>query len=185
MGDSGVERQTETQQPKTATIRKVPQQRHLRDLQPNHPVAEELHEISKLLDSMPEVMARVRSDLVDGVENPGLGRRGMTALEVVRAFVLKTIRGLSYRALAFQLIDSQSARAFCRVPLGKKPPSVSALQANICKVRPETIRAINEALVQRARSERIDYGSRVAIDCTVIAHHLLATGEKPPDGGAS
>jgi len=150
-------------------MREVAQQQSLRDLQLSHDSVEELRAVSKLLDDLGErFLPQIKEDLLAGVKHPQRGRRGMTAPQVLRCLVLMKMRGLTYRELSFQLHDSQSARAFAGVGLTDRPPSASTLHDNISKLSPESLRGVNEAMVQQARSERIDYGSRVAIDCTVV-----------------
>ena len=47
----------------------------------------------------------------------------MTAEQVLRCAILKQMHQFSYEKLAFHLADSQSFRAFCRLPYGFTPRS--------------------------------------------------------------
>jgi IS5 family transposase len=126
--------------------------------------------MSRRLVALPaEAMSLVFADLVRGVANPDKGRGGMSADLTLRALVLKQMRGYSYEALAFHLLDSQTYRSFAGLGLGDKTPSASALQRNIKRVRPETLEAINRMMVANAVDEGIERGRMVRADCTVMA----------------
>jgi transposase, IS5 family len=135
-----------------------------------HEHARDLAEMSRRLVALPaEAMSLVFADLVQGVANPDKGRGGMSADLTFRALVLKQMRGYSYEALAFHLLDSQTYRSFAGLGLGDKTPSASALQRNIKRVRPETLEAINRMMVANAVDEGIERGRMVRADCTVMA----------------
>ena len=138
----------------------------------SHPHAQELEEIRKLLDSKPEVERRVGQDLVREVARPETGARGMTGSQVLRALVLKQMKGFTYEDLAFVLEDSRTYRTFCGFGAFDRVPSRSTLAENIGKVRPETLEAINRALVERAMDEGIESGEKVRIDATVTETNI-------------
>lgn len=60
---------------------------------------------------------------------PGAARNGMRRLSadlVLRAPMLKQMRGFSYMELSFALCDSVTYRSFCRLGIGEPGPSKSA-----------------------------------------------------------
>jgi len=138
----------------------------------SHPHAQELEEIRKLLDSKPEVERPVGQDLVREVARPETGARGMTGSQVLRALVLKQMKGFTYEDLAFVLEDSRTYRTFCGFGAFDRVPSRSTLAENIGKVRPETLEAINRAVVEQAMDEGIESGEKVRIDATVTETNI-------------
>ena len=108
--------------------------------------------MSSVLDTIPEAAELVGADLArrgDKQVDTSKGREGMTAEQVLRAFVVKQMNGYSYEELAFHLADSSTYRSFCRLGIADKPPTKSRLQKNIKRVRAETWAAINRKLARR------------------------------------
>jgi IS5 family transposase len=62
--------------------------------------------ISSFLDTQHQVIERVRRDLVRGVNNPGKGRRGLTATQVLRSLLLMRIKNWDYRELRERIADA-------------------------------------------------------------------------------
>jgi IS5 family transposase len=142
-----------------------------------HPRAAELLEMSRLLDAIPEILTAVRHD-VAGRRRVSLkkGREGLSAEQVLRAGLVKQMFDVSYDELAFHLEDSLQLRAFCRLSPSASPPKRSALQANIGAVRAKTWQAVNEALVLEAKKRKVEDGSWMRTDATVVEsniHHPL------------
>ena len=140
----------------------------------DHEHARELQAMSDLLDEVPHVVALVHADLIRGLRDPGAGREGMTAEQVLSVLVIKQMNSFSYEELAFHLADSRSYRAFCRLGIGDGAPSKSALQRDIKKLRQETLEAINRGLIGLAEGKGIEKGRKVRVDCTVTEtdiHH--------------
>lgn len=134
-----------------------------------HGHAAELAAISALLDYEPRIAALIEQDLVRGcAKNPRTGRPGLTGDQVLRIALVRQMNMWTYAELSFHLADSASYRTFCRVsPLGVQP-SKSALAANLRKLRPATLQAINDLLVTSAAARQIESGRTVRIDSTVV-----------------
>jgi IS5 family transposase len=92
-----------------------------------------LEAISKFLDRQPEMIERVRRDLVRGLKKPRTGRRGLTAPQVLRSLVLMRLKNWDYRELRERiadgltngrtLIDVESLRKYAdSLPLAKVAP---------------------------------------------------------------
>ena len=78
----------------------------------------------------------------------------------------------SYRGLEFALLDSASVQRFARVdPL--RTPKKSALQSGIGAIDAATWQAINGVLLQDAKQQGIEAGTRVRIDSTVTETDIL------------
>jgi len=142
-----------------------------------HVHAVELRKMSAVLDALPEAAELVGGDLArrgDKLIDMNKGREGMTAEQVLRAFVVKQMNGYSYEELAFHLADSSSYRSFCRFGIAEKPPTKSRLQKNIKRVRAETWAAINRKLVLHAAVNGVEAGRKVRIDSTVVESNIHA-----------
>jgi transposase, IS5 family len=96
----------------------------------------------------------------------------MTAEQVLRARVIKQRFGCSYDALAFQLADSNSVRAFCRIPLSASPPTKSTLQRNIKRVKATTWEKVNRLVIRYAQEKKIETGRKTRSDCTVVETNI-------------
>jgi IS5 family transposase len=134
----------------------------------DHPHGEELREIDRLLEEIPQLVALVHGDLVEaeGVD-PDHGRKGMTARQVLGAAISYHIFGCSFETLAFLLKDSASYQCLCRIPDADQAPSSSTLHENISKIRPETWKIIQQILVLEAAEREIEDGRQMRADCTV------------------
>ena len=145
-------------------------------------IAQELQQMSQVLDATPKVLDLVYQDLVRSAR-PTTGREGMTAEQVLRCAILKQYRQLTYEELAFHLEDSDSFRGFSRLEMGQYPGK-SILQENIKALREETWEAIHREIIGYAKEAKIETGRKVRIDATAVEtdiHHptdstLLADG---------
>lgn len=145
----------------------VDQQQKLLPTPDNHQHARELREISKILDANPEIYKLVHDDLVADVANPGTGRKGMTAEQVIRALIIYQMNGFSYEELEFHIADSICYREFCRIGYDSPSPKKKTLQGNIKKIRPETLESINKLIIGEAKKRKVEKGRKVRTDCTV------------------
>ena len=96
-----------------------------------------------------KVLEHVDASLVQDVENPDTGRRGMSADQVLRMALIKQMYTLSYRDLQARVEDSILLRRFAGYEF-TWVPSPSALQANIKAIDADTWEEINTALVKVA-----------------------------------
>jgi IS5 family transposase len=134
-----------------------------------HGHATELATISVLLDAQPRIAALIEQDLIrDCSKNPRTGRPGLTGDQVLRIALVRQMNTWTYAELAFHLADSASYRTFCRIGLHEQWPSKSALAANLRKLRPTTLQAVNALLVTSPAARRIEAGRTVRIDSTVV-----------------
>ena len=134
----------------------------------------ELAVMSKILDEEPTIAKLVFDDLTRSGRRTDTGRDGMTAEQVIRAIIIKQMNAFSYQELAFHLADSRSYRAFCRFGINDKAPSRSTLQYNIKKIGPETLEAVNQILVRHAKSQGVEHGRKVRVDCTGVETNIHA-----------
>lgn len=141
-----------------------------------HDFSKNWKRISELLDAFPECIDWVHKDLTEGAKPQGA--HGMSAESVLRAAILKQQQQWSYKKLEFHLVDSTSARAFCRLPDGRSF-SDSTLQENIRRVRAQTWESINRLFIAHAARMKIEKGRTVRVDSTVVESNI----HHPTDSG--
>src|SRR5713101_8843792 len=132
-----------------------------------------LQAISDFLDDQQDVIERVRSDLVRGLKNAATGRSGLTPQQVLRSLVLMRVKNWDYRELRERIADGYTLRQFtdfyCR-PV----PKHDAFQRAFIQLTPQTLRTVNELLVQAAVALGLEDGKRLRVDTTVVQtdiHH--------------
>src|SRR6201981_2407113 len=137
------------------------------DLFADHEIGRELKAMSQWLDEHRELIGLAAEDLRrQGVQETG--RQGLPAESVLRCGLLKQHRQMSYEELAFHLEDSASFRAFARLQLSWTPKK-SVLHKTVSAIRAETWQAINRAVLQSAREEKVEAGKVIRVDSTVTA----------------
>ena len=140
----------------------------------DHPRADELEAISRIIDSNPTIYDYVMQDLCKGRPAPdnNSGANGMTAEQVLRVAIAKVLFGFTYRHLAFHIVDSQSIRRFCQIGIGDKGFKKSILNLNIKALSERTWQAINHDLIGYAKDRNVEKGRQVRIDCTVVESNI-------------
>jgi IS5 family transposase len=156
---------------------KVKKQMPLMPPEIDHPQAEELSAISRILDSNPIIYDLVMQDLCPKRIKSKAGAKGMTAEQVIRAAIVKQMFEFSYQDLAFHLIDSVSLRRFCHIGIGDKGFKKSVLCKNIKAISPHSWEAVNQCLVRYAKDNGIEKGREVRIDCTVVESNIHAPSD--------
>jgi len=138
----------------------------------DHPQAQELNAISRILDKNPIIYDLAMQDLSSGSKETKAGAKGMTAEQVVRAAIIKQMFEFSYKDLAFHLIDSVSLKRFCLIGIADKGFKKSVLCKNIKAISPGTWEAINRCFVRFAKDQGIEKGRQVRIDSTVVESNI-------------
>jgi IS5 family transposase len=92
----------------------------------------------------------------------------MDALSVVKAAVLQKILGVSYRRLAFHLIDSTCCRRFMGLGPFDTAWGKSCLQDNISRISPRSFEAVNRVLMNLARQQGVEAGTKMRFDRTFV-----------------
>lgn len=136
--------------------------------------ADRLRRISLVLDSLPELPQQVLLDLVPKGVRQDLGRDGLSAEQVLRAFVLYLLLKCTFEQLEFHLADSPTYRAFCRLGIGDPAPKRASLQDNLSRLRPETLQALHRLVVEQAVQRGVESGTTVRTDTTPVAAPLRA-----------
>ena len=138
----------------------------------DHPQADELEAINRIINSKPTICDYVLQDLCKGRPTVRSGARGMSADQVLRAAIVKSIFGFTYKELAFHMVDSQSIRRFCQIGIADKGFKKSVLNKNIKALSEKTWQAVNQDLIGYANDRKIEKGRQVRIDCTVVESNI-------------
>ena len=156
-------------------MRKIADRQFTLSFQPqNSRAGREWDKISEVLDANPEIAGLVWRDLTtrkDGSRISDTGADGMPGDQVLRFAIVKMREGLSYRKLAERVEDSIALRRFCRVEF-VKVPVFTALNHNIKKLRPGTLKSINDVLVRYAKRQDVETGRQTRIDTTAIEANI-------------
>ena len=126
-----------------------------------------LEGISELLDQATDLVKAVHNDLVKGLRNPGKGRKGLNAEQVLRAFILQRVKNLPLRELAERIDDGLSMREFTRF-FWDDVPGHDAFHRAFARICPETMKLINEVVVQLAVELDMEDGAWTRGDTTVV-----------------
>jgi len=149
--------------------KQMPLMGHIQD----HTQSKELKVISTIIDNTPTIAALVLQDLNrDKSPTQRAGAKGMSADQILRCAVVKTLYGFTYEELAFHTVDSQSLRWFCRIGIGEEGFRKSALNRNIRAISEYTWEMINRSLLDYAKAEKIEKGREVRTDCTCVETNI-------------
>jgi IS5 family transposase len=132
-----------------------------------------LQAIADFLDDQNEMIERVRRDLVRGLKKPGSGRRGLTPQQVLRALVLMRVKNWNYRELRERIADGLMLRQFADFYCDPVPKH-DAFGRSFNRLTPETLKAINDLVVQAAVDLGLEDGTKLRVDTTVVQsdiHH--------------
>ena len=154
----------------------MPLMPHIKD----HPQNQELEMISRIIDDNPIICSYILQDLNEGkILARRAGAKGMSADQVLRCAVVKTLFEFSYEELAFHIVDSQSLRWFCRIGIAEEGFKKSTLNRNIKAISDRSWEMINRAILDYAQKEDIEKGRTVRTDCTCVESNI----HNPRDSG--
>lgn len=108
-----------------------------------------------------------------------IGRPTIPLDTFLRLMYLKFRYGLGYETLVREVSDSVMWRRFCRIPLNQLPPHPTTLIKLVKRCGPETLRELNELLVQKAREDKLIRGRKLRVDTTVVQANI----RYPTDAG--
>ncbi len=126
-----------------------------------------LQHISDFLDRQPDLVNRVHADLTRKLKRPKTGRDGMSAVQVLRSFILRRIKNWDLRELRERIADGYTLRLFTRFCSGRVP-NYRTLSRNLNQLQPDTIRILNEAVVDAAVEMRLADVRKLRTDTTVV-----------------
>jgi len=132
-----------------------------------------LQSISDFLDEHEEMVEAVRRDLERGLKNPETGRSGLTPQQVLRSLILMRVKNWNYRELRERIVDGYTLRQFTDFYC-QPVPKHDAFNRAFNRLTPETLRVVNELLVQAAVDLGLEEGQKLRVDTTVVQtdiHH--------------
>ena len=132
-----------------------------------------LQAISDFLGDQQEMIERVRRDLVRGLKRPGTGRRGLTPQQVLRALVLMRVKNWDYRELRERIADGYTLRQFTEFYC-QPVPKHDAFNRGFNRLTPDTLKAVNDLVVQAAVDLGLEDGTKLRVNTTVVQtdiHH--------------
>jgi IS5 family transposase len=126
-----------------------------------------LEQLDRLLDD-DGIVEVVRDDMARRSPRSRSRGRPSTPVEVVlRMLVVMRLYGWSYEEAEYFVNDSLVPRQFCRVYLEKVPDDTTLIRwANT--IGPETLQALNDRVVQLARSLKVTRGRKLRVDTTAV-----------------
>jgi len=149
--------------------KQMPLMAHILD----HPQSQELEVISAIINANPTICRYILQDLNRGKsESQRAGAKGMSADQVLRCLVVKTLYGFTYEELAFHIVDSRSLRWFCRIGMAEEGFQKSTLNRNIKVISDRTWEMINCDILGYAKQENIEKGRSVRTDCTCVESNI-------------
>jgi IS5 family transposase len=132
-----------------------------------------LQAVSDFLDTQKDMIEQVRCDLRRGLKKAETGRSGLTAPQILRSLVLMRIKNWNYRELRERIADGCTLRQFTDfycLPV----PRHDAFHRGFNRLTPETLKAINDLVVQAAVVLGLEDGRKLRVDTTVVQsdiHH--------------
>jgi len=132
-----------------------------------------LQAIGDFIDEQEDLIERVRQDLERGLKRPQTGRRGLCAQQVLRSLVLMRIKNWDYRELRERIADGITLRQFTAF-YGEPVPRHDAFNRGFNRLTPQTLKDINERVIQAAVDLGLEDGTKLRVDTTVVQtdiHH--------------
>jgi transposase, IS5 family len=127
----------------------------------------QLEQLDHLLDD-DELFEAVREDLARRYPRTRSRGRPSTPVEVIlRMLVVMRLYGWSFAQAEYFVHDSLVLRQFCRVYLERVPDDTTLIRwAQL--IGPETLQALNDRVVQLARSLKATRGRKLRVDTTAV-----------------
>lgn len=132
-----------------------------------------LQAISDFIDNHGHLVDKVRRDLDRGLKNPGTGRIGLSAQQVLRCLALQRVKNWNYRELRERISDGYTLRRFTRF-YSQLVPKHDAFNRAFNRLTPATLEVINDLVVKSAVALGLENGKKLRVDTTVVEtdiHH--------------
>jgi len=130
-----------------------------------------LKSIDEVLDKQGELVELVREDLQRGLKKANLGRTGMNPSQVLRSLVLMRIKNWDYRELQERIEDGVSLRFFTGFE-SVTVPKHDAFNRAFKRLTVETLRTVNECVIQAAVGMGLEDGKQLRVDTTVVETNI-------------
>ncbi len=130
-----------------------------------------LRAISEFLDQHLTLIEQVRKDLERGLKNAHTGRKGIAPSQVFRSLVLMRYKNWDYRELRERIHDGCTLRVFTEFDC-QSVPEHDAFNRAFNRLTPETLRDINQLVVQAAVQLGLEDGKTLRVDTTVVESNI-------------
>jgi IS5 family transposase len=130
-----------------------------------------LRAISEFLDQHLTLIEQVRKDLERGLKNARTGRNGIAPSQVLRSLVLMRVKNWDYRELRERINDGFTLRSFTDFE-SQPVPKHDAFNRAFNRLTPETLRDINQLVVQAAVQLGLEDGKTLRVDTTVVESNI-------------
>jgi IS5 family transposase len=130
-----------------------------------------LQRISDFLEKHGALVEMVRQELERGLKNHRTGRDGINAERVLRSFLLKGVKSWDLRELRERIADGLGLRQFTRF-FSDHVPKHDAFARAFNRLTPETIQALNHAVVVAAVSAGLERPEKLRVDTTVVETNI-------------
>lgn len=132
--------------------------------------------ISKILDETPRLLELVHRDLETALEeeNRESQRRGAfiyTSEMILRLALCQVLEGASLRGIVVRVDDSHCLRRFARIHDGPMMGHTALCRLRNA-IRPETWKAVNEALAKAAVKRELITGEELRLDTTAVETNI-------------
>src|SRR5437879_8168934 len=129
-----------------------------------------LRTIAEFLDQHVTLIEQVRKDLERGLKNARTGRNGIAPSQVLRSLVLMRVKNWDYRELQERINDGFTLRSFTAFD-SQPVPKHDAFNRAFNRLTPETLRDINQLVVQAAVQLGLEDGKTLRVDTTRSEEH--------------
>jgi transposase, IS5 family len=130
-----------------------------------------LRAVSEFLDQHLTLIEQVRKDLERGLKNARTGRNGIAPSQVLRSLVLMRVKNWDYRELQERINDGFTLRSFTEFD-SQPVPKHDAFNRAFNRITPETLRDINQLVVQAAVQLGLEDGKSLRADTTVVETNI-------------
>src|SRR6266566_734107 len=130
-----------------------------------------LRTISEFLDQHRTLIEQVRKDLERGLKNARTGRNGIAPSQVLRSLVLMRVKNWDYRELQERINDGFTLRSFTEFD-SQPVPKQDAFNRAFNRLTPQTLRDINQLVVQAAVQLGLEDGKTLRVDTTVVESNI-------------
>jgi IS5 family transposase len=127
--------------------------------------------LSSFLERHGELVELVHRDLTRGLKRPKSGRRGLGAQQVLLAFVLQRVKDWDLRELRDRIADGITLRQFTGF-WSDRVPRHQAFHRAFSQLTPDTLWAVNQAVVRAAVDLGVEDGKTLRADTTVVETNI-------------
>ena len=128
--------------------------------------------IDIILESRPDLILMLRSDIIGNEKASSFGRQDTPSVEqIARAAIFKEMRGMDYRELEYAQNDSRICEAFIKLE-GRDPYSFQMFQKYISRIKPESLHRVLVEINKIAISEGLEDLKSVSQDSTIVKTNI-------------